>query len=282
MLSSAAAAALDAELIRSGWPLAALMELAGQAVAAACARAYPPATHKRLLFAAGPGNCGGDALVAARHAKALGYASVTVLAPRVGAPLAHLLKLCRAHECDVLTAVPTVDAARGSFDVAVDGVFGFSAHGAPRAPFDAALALLTELSELRAPEDGEEASSPGAAFPREGGIPVVSIDVPSGWPVDGWGSAPAGGAPAPAPLPHERLRPSVLVSLTAPKPCAAAFQGRHFLGGRGFISPALERAYSLQGLPRFTGAEIVVEGPPGWARQLFAPSCGAATDAARH
>jgi NAD(P)H-hydrate epimerase len=82
-------------------------------------------------------------------------------------------------------------------DVVLDAIFGFSFKGPVRAPFDSALPLITESK-----------------------LPVVSVDVPSGWEVDG---GRAGGV---------ALEPDVLVSLTAPKEGVRAFNGRHFLGGR--------------------------------------------------
>ena len=44
-----------------------LMELAGQACAVAVARVYDKAKYPRVLVCCGPGNQGGDGLVAARH-----------------------------------------------------------------------------------------------------------------------------------------------------------------------------------------------------------------------
>jgi len=44
-----------------------LMELAGQACAVALARAYDKTKYPRVLVCCGPGNQGGDGLVAARH-----------------------------------------------------------------------------------------------------------------------------------------------------------------------------------------------------------------------
>lgn len=252
MLTSAAAAALDAELLRSGaWALAPLMELAGAAVARALVCALPPSSHRRLLCVAGPGNNGGDALVAARHAVSCGYDPVAVYAPRVGASLTPLVEQCHAWGVTVLTSCPTRDEVIRDYDVAIDGIFGFSSAGAPRTPFDAALALLCDVSELQA--GGTRA---GSCVPRAGGIPVLSIDVPSGWHVDA-------GTAGSLQQPHERLRPSVLVSLTAPKPCASAFEGkRHFVGGRGFVPPAIARAQGLcEILPEFPHGEDILELP---------------------
>lgn len=47
-----------------------LMELAGLSVAVALTKAYPRGeTHPNVLVCSGPGNNGGDGLVAARHLK---------------------------------------------------------------------------------------------------------------------------------------------------------------------------------------------------------------------
>ena len=44
-----------------------LMELAGQACAVALARVYDKTKYPKVLVCCGPGNQGGDGLVAARH-----------------------------------------------------------------------------------------------------------------------------------------------------------------------------------------------------------------------
>ena len=59
---------LDEELMGPlGFSVDQLMELAGLSVASAASTEYPPSTHPRVLVVAGPGNNGGDGLVAARH-----------------------------------------------------------------------------------------------------------------------------------------------------------------------------------------------------------------------
>jgi NAD(P)H-hydrate repair Nnr-like enzyme with NAD(P)H-hydrate epimerase domain len=56
-----------------GFSIDQLMELAGLSVAASLADVYPPDTLLRVLVLAGPGNNGGDGLVAARHLAHWGY-----------------------------------------------------------------------------------------------------------------------------------------------------------------------------------------------------------------
>ena len=66
--------AIDEELMGPlGFSVDQLMELAGLSVACSLASEYPPASHKRVLVIAGPGNNGGDGLVAARHLCHFGY-----------------------------------------------------------------------------------------------------------------------------------------------------------------------------------------------------------------
>lgn len=65
---------LDQDLMgEGGYTLEQLMELAGLACAQTVQRLYPSHTHKQVLVAAGPGNQGGDGLVAARHLSLFGY-----------------------------------------------------------------------------------------------------------------------------------------------------------------------------------------------------------------
>ena len=96
--------------------------------------------------------------------------------------------------------IPSTDDLRGALkqtDVILDAIFGFSFKPPVRSPFDAALPLLAQS-----------------------GLPIVSVDIPSGWDVEKGNAAGVG------------LNPDVLISLTAPKEGARGFKGRHFLGGR--------------------------------------------------
>ncbi|KAF8072363.1 PPOX1 [Scenedesmus sp. PABB004] len=250
-LTQAEAVAVDEELMGPlGFSVDQLMELAGLSVAVSLAREYPAATHGRVLVLAGPGNNGGDGLVAARHLTHFGYA-VTVCYPKpTPRPLYDgLVTQCRA------LGVPFVGVdelaaggVAGVADVVLDALFGFSFRGPPRAPFDALLQML----------------APAAAPP-----PVVSVDIPSGWDVEaGPGDAPGA------------LAPDMLVSLTAPKLAARFFAGRHhYLGGR-FVPPAIRDKYRLR-LPPFPGTDQCVRLPArGAAAAAEAASAPVAAGAA--
>jgi NAD(P)H-hydrate epimerase len=185
----------------------------------------------------GPGNNGGDGLVAARHLFHFGY-RVTVCYPKRSGREPIYARLVTQLET---LGVPFVDAAalttpnaeedelKKSFDVVLDGMFGFSFSGSPRAPFDALLELLTPAHEPP---------------------PIVAIDVPSGWSVDEGDTSPG----------KSGARPDTLVSLTAPKLGSKTFEGaHHFVGGR-FLPPKLAAEYGLV-LPEYEGADQCVRMP---------------------
>ena len=73
---------IDEELMGDlGFSVDELMELAGLSVASAIAAEHSPRSHPRILIIAGPGNNGGDGLVAARHLYHFGFAPEVMLLP---------------------------------------------------------------------------------------------------------------------------------------------------------------------------------------------------------
>lgn len=140
-----------------GYKLEQLMELAGLAVAEAVADVADRAGLQRrralLVVVAGPGNNGGDALVAARHLSLMGFGRIEAVCPINKFP--SLSKQLRAFD------VPLVDAVDPRAALIVDGVFGFSFRAPLRGPFPA---LLAQMNASNAP--------------------LVSVDMPSGWDVD--------------------------------------------------------------------------------------------------
>lgn len=111
-----------------------------------------------------------------------------------------------------------------AFDVVLDGIFGFSfdAKRPLRSPFDTLLPAI-----------------------KASGLPVVAIDIPSGWDVEGGNTSGNG------------LEAETLISLTAPKLCARHFKGRHYLSGR-FVPQELAEKYRLN-LPEYPGLSLFVE-----------------------
>mmetsp|Transcript_27001 Transcript_27001/g.83979 ORF Transcript_27001/g.83979 Transcript_27001/m.83979 type:complete len:261 (+) Transcript_27001:186-968(+) len=230
LLGQDAAIALDEDLMATpGFSVDQLMELAGLSVACAVVDAYPAATS--CLVVAGPGNNGGDGLVAARHLVHFGLSNVVVVYPKrpEKSLFANLVKQCEDVGAAVSSELVPGEHDLGGYDVVLDAIFGFSFRGVPRAPFDAILAAL------------ERPSRP----------PLVSVDIPSGWHVEDGPTGPA------------KLAPDVLVSLTAPKRCARHFAGRHYVGGR-FVPPTIKAKYGLE-LPPYPGVSQVME-LEGWGR----------------
>lgn len=92
------AARIDEALMsaRGGFSIDQLMELAGLACAQTVYACYPPDAFPNVLVAAGPGNQGGDGLVAARHLTHFGY-SVVVWYPKEGKTELFGVSLCGRH-----------------------------------------------------------------------------------------------------------------------------------------------------------------------------------------
>ncbi|CAN0012983.1 unnamed protein product [Ascophyllum nodosum] len=233
LLTAENSAALDADLMSTpGFSIDQLMELAGLSVACAITKVYPPSS--RILVVCGPGNNGGDGLVAARHLWHFGYRPKCLYPkPTQRQLFTNLVEQCKQLDIEFLASncstnwradffLAFIGTAGGNFDLVLDGIFGFGFKGDPRPPFDT---ILNDLSSSS--------------------IPVVSIDVPSGWSVDEGDSTGDG------------LKPEMLVSLTAPKLSARFFHGRHhFLGGR-FVPPGIVSKYALE-LPAYPGSEQCV------------------------
>ena len=159
----------------------------------------------------GPGNNGGDGLVAARHLKLFGH-SPSIYYPKATSnqlynDLQNLAQKCQVAQIDALPNSPAEIVEQ--YDLIVDSIFGFSfqASGDIREPFGSAIELLKQVD-----------------------VPVVAIDIPSGWHVE-QGYQGRGFA-----------SPACLISLTAPKQCAAFFRGQaHYLGGRFMPEELLDK-----------------------------------------
>ncbi|UQC83846.1 YjeF [Colletotrichum lupini] len=223
-IGAKAAAALDKDLMSTGaFSIDQLMELAGLSVSQAIYRVHPPSRGLNILVACGPGNNGGDGLVAARHLCHYGYKPTIYYPKRSKNDLyqrlaQQLVDLDVAFVDDFLTAAKTTDHI-------VDAIFGFSFSGEVREPFPAVIKALEETK-----------------------LPVTSVDAPSSWDIEN--GPPESG-------PGSSFQPEVLVSLTAPKPLVKHFKGRHFIGGR-FVSPGIAEKFNLE-IPQYEGIDQVVE-----------------------
>ncbi|KAE8381429.1 YjeF N-terminal domain-containing protein [Aspergillus bertholletiae] len=223
-ISSKDAASLDKDLMEiGGWSLDQLMELAGLSVSQAVYRVHPPSSGMNILVVCGPGNNGGDGLVAARHLAQYGY-KPSIYYPKEGKnDLYQRLKI----QLDNLSVpfITDFSTAIKSANLIVDAIFGFSFGGPLRDPFP------TVISQIEA-----------------AAVPVLSVDAPSSWDIEG-------GPPKEGP--GSKFMPEYLISLTAPKPCVRYYQGRHFLGGR-FLTKSVTEKYGLD-LPNYPGIDQIVE-----------------------
>lgn len=261
-LSAEEAAALDEHLMSesSGWQLAQLMELAGLSVASCChalLQSSSAATSaaardadvsnagsteqqqqqqqsnvrkqekKKVLVICGPGNNGGDGLVAARHLLFFGHDPVVWYPKPKAGIYASLVKQLSLLRIPVLGAdVSAAEVRLDDYDYVIDAIFGFSFTGTPREPF---ASIVTALAATK--------------------VAVLAVDVPSSWNIS---SGPPGDGDI-----GGRYMPTALISLSAPKACSKHFTGRHFLGGR-FLPDEFMRQH---GLPPYPGSQQFVELP---------------------
>ena len=189
ILTAAEMAAADRRTAEeAGTSLTALMDAAGAAVAAFCRRRYPAAN--RVVALCGKGNNGGDGFVAARVLSGEGLDVRVVLlgkAAEVKGEAAAALSRLRMEAPK--TSLVEIDdenalaAALDKSDLLIDAVVGTGFRPPLRGLPEVARALVNEL-----------------------GVPVVAVDLPSGWDADSTEQTVAGA-----------YRADAVVTFTAPK-----------------------------------------------------------------
>ena len=148
-----------------------LMENAGAAVARHVGDKYPPGTRVAVLC--GKGNNGGDGFVAARHMAASMPVEVFLVEP--DAPIATSIAAVNLER--IQTMVRRIESFDTKLhDLVVDAMLGVGLKGKPREPY---AGVIKRINRSRKP--------------------VVSVDVPSGWPSE------------------LRVRPKETVTFHAPK-----------------------------------------------------------------
>jgi NAD(P)H-hydrate epimerase len=203
----------------------------------------PLSQGKRILVACGPGNNGGDGLVAARHLWHYGYQPTVYYPKQSKNELYQVSQITIYPWCECCLTfnqrlkkqledlkVPFTNdfsSALALTDHIVDAIFGFSFSGEVREPFPSVIEAL-----------------------RDTKIPVLAVDAPSSWNIE---DGPPNDGPG------KGFMPEALISLTAPKPLVKYFKGRHFLGGR-FLSNDMAEKYGLD-VPKYEGLDQVVEVP---------------------
>jgi hydroxyethylthiazole kinase-like uncharacterized protein yjeF len=228
-LTAKQAQQIDEELMSDehGFSLEQLMENAGISVAHSVVQFINETSinNPNILIPCGPGNNGGDGLVAARHLSHFGFKPTIVYPKQTDKKLyVGLLKQCENLDIEILKDMPDTSAINHRYGLIIDSVFGFSFSGdSLRSPFDQVIGRMKECS-----------------------VPILAVDVPSGWHVE-QGNV-------------HNLGPNnvaALISLTAPKLCAKNFSGVHYLGGR-FVPPKLLRKFELD-IPEYKGIDTIIK-----------------------
>merc|ERR1711920_1206946 len=102
------------------------MELAGLSVATSLTKEYPVESHPQVLILCGPGNNGGDGLVAARHLHHFGY-KPKVIYPKMQSLIAKNELYRRLTIQLAQLGIPITEdwqrPAPSDVDVVIDGIF---------------------------------------------------------------------------------------------------------------------------------------------------------------
>ena len=167
-----------------------LMEAAGEAVASFCLRNYPQAAH--VMVICGKGNNGGDGFVAARLLAGEGVGVRVLLVGAQdevrGEAGAALQRLKEATSDEIVEEFEEgfagLEEMLGEADLLIDAVFGTGFKPPMRG---AAIMLRDALRQVK--------------------VPVVALDLPSGWDADSITQTN-----------DEAFRADAVVSFTAPKP----------------------------------------------------------------
>lgn len=203
----------------------ALMARAGLAVARLAVAVAPGA--RRVWVACGPGNNGGDGLIAARHLQALGWqVSVSLLGDGARRPADAIQALQQAQAAGV--RIGTDLPAPGGHDLAIDALLGLGSRRAPSGSIAGAVRWL-----------------------NAGHAPVLAVDLPTGLCAD-----------TGVLLGEAAVRAQHTLSLLTLKPGLFTAQGRDqagrvWLDGLG-VAPAAADATAWLG-----GPEVLAQVLPG-------------------
>ncbi len=149
------AAAFDAAAIAGGTPSGELMRHAGERAAAEIHRRFTHMGRAGVAIFAGAGNNGGDGYVVARALAALGVAVRIIAVGEPGTPDA-----IAARNAAVAAKGVTLEHSAGDAKLIVDALLGTGSSGAPRGAIAAAIASIDAA--------------------RARGVPIISLDLPSG------------------------------------------------------------------------------------------------------
>ena len=191
-----------------------LMEIAGLTVAKVINKEFVKGNKCKIITLCGPGNNGGDGLVASRFLKEFGN-QVDILYPKRNNKnelYKRLVTQCENYEINIMEktydSIEEYKQLFDKYDFIVDALFGFSFKGEIRQPFKTIIDAMKEYENK-----------------------IISIDIPSGFDINNGNI-------------FNTFIPKVLISLTLPKLCSKSFKGEHFLGGR-FVPKKLFEHFNL-------------------------------------
>ncbi len=228
---------LEMEAGKLGLPSSILMEKAGLAVARQVRAHLQGVIGKRLLVLVGPGNNGGDGLVAARHLRDWG-AQVQLYLVGARPEADPNLKLVLERGLPILEArgeegLLALGRALARTEGVVDAVLGTGRARPLEGLFKAVLERVAEAKGQRP------------------GLPIFALDLPSGLDADGLASDPAA------------LAAAVTITLAYPKRGLFAFPGAEKVGKLVTVDI---------GIPPDLAQDVPLEVlTPSWARRALPP-----------
>ncbi|HEY5057089.1 MAG TPA: NAD(P)H-hydrate dehydratase [Acidobacteriaceae bacterium] len=262
ILTAAEMAATDRRTVEGfGVPMAMLMENAGGAVARFCLAQY--ATAQRVAVLCGKGNNGGDGFVAARvlaragrNVKVLLLGSAENLKGEAAAALRALEEEAPSIVIEEVTDEARLDGARSALlwaELVVDAVVGTGLKPPLRGPAAAVRDLLAESQ-----------------------IPVVAVDLPSGWDADSMEQRAEGAFRADAVVTFTRpkqahvfgnltgraLGPVVVADISSPDAAVVAAGGLRWAGSAKAVA---ERPRAVNSNKGMYGHVLVIGGSSGTA-----------------
>ena len=217
-INAETSANVDKELMGAyNYSIDQLMEIAGLTVAKVVNQEFIKSTKNcKILTLCGPGNNGGDGLVASRYLKEFGN-EVDILYPKKNTKNAlytRLITQCENYEIKISEKIydnkEDYEKIFKNYDVIVDALFGFSFKGEIRQPFKTIIEAMKKFENK-----------------------IISVDIPSGFDIDKGNI-------------FDTFIPKGLISLTLPKLCSKTFKGEHFLGGR-FVPKKLFEKFNIKG-----------------------------------
>ena len=212
-------ALVDKELMSTyNYSIDQLMEIAGLTVAKVVNQEYVIKSNKnnnKIITLCGPGNNGGDGLVASRYLKEFGN-EVEIMYPKknIKNPLyTRLITQCENYDIkineNIFESKDEYEKIFDECDIIIDALFGFSFKGEIRQPFKTIIEAMKKY-----------------------GNKIISVDIPSGFDIDKGNI-------------FGTFIPRGLISLTLPKLCEKEFKGEHYLGGR-FVPKKLFEKFNLK------------------------------------